>query len=266
MEAAPGARSSGIREGLLGLFEATPVEACWPFGREGEAHLRRRVLEALPDIDIPSRVTLSRLQLRAHPFLRFWVTIRRRTVMGNTSLETDLIGGIEKREIRMVDYDPTWPAKFELHRAIIAKALSDVALQIEHIGSSSVPGLAAKPIIDILVVVEDSTEESTYLPQLDAVGYLLRVREPDWNDHRMLRTPERDVHVHVYSAGCREIERSLTFRERLRTNAGDRRRYEATKRALAKRDWPHMNAYANAKTEVIEDIIAAARAAGEVSA
>jgi GrpB-like predicted nucleotidyltransferase (UPF0157 family) len=186
--------------------------------------------------------------------------------MGSTSLETGLIGGVEKREIRIVDYDPTWPAKFKMHKAIIAKALGDAALQIEHIGSTSVPALAAKPIIDILVVVENSAEESAYLPQLDAVGYLLRVREPDWNDHRMLRTPDKDVHVHVYSAGCREIERTLTFRDRLRTNAEDRCRYEATKRALAKRDWPDMNAYANAKTEVIEDIIAAGQAAREVSA
>ncbi len=185
--------------------------------------------------------------------------------MGSTSLETGLIGGIEKREIRVVDYDPTWPRKFEMHLGIIAKALGDAALRIEHIGSTSVPGLAAKPIIDILVVVEDSADESTYLPQLEAAGYVLRVREPDWNEHRMFRTPEKDVHVHVYSAGCREIERNLTFRDRLRTNAEDRSRYEETKRALAKNDWPDMNAYADAKREVIEGIIAAAQVAGEIS-
>jgi GrpB-like predicted nucleotidyltransferase (UPF0157 family) len=180
--------------------------------------------------------------------------------MESISMETGLIGGVEKREIRIVDYDPTWPAKFEMHRGIIAKALGDVALQIEHIGSTSVPGLAAKPIIDILVVVENSANESTYLLQLGAVGYVLRVREPDWNEHRMFRTAEKDVHVHVYSVACREIERNLTFRDRLRVNAEDRCRYAATKRALARRDWPDMNAYANAKTEVIEDIIAAAQA------
>jgi GrpB-like predicted nucleotidyltransferase (UPF0157 family) len=184
--------------------------------------------------------------------------------MGSTSLETGLIGGIEKREIRIVDYDPTWPAKFEMQRGIIAKALGDAALQIEHIGSTSVPGLAAKPIIDILVAVENSANESTYLFQLGAVGYVLRVREPHWSEHRMCRTVEKDVHVHVYSAGCREIERNLTFRDRLRISTEDRRRYEKTKRALAKREWADMNAYANAKTEVIEDIIAAAQARGEM--
>jgi len=170
-----------------------------------------------------------------------------------------LIGGVEKREIKIVDYDAGWPRKFERQREIIAAALGDAALRIEHIGSTSVPHLAAKPIIDILVVVHDSTNESTYLPQLEAAGYVLRVREPEWNEHRMFRTPEKDVHVHVYSAGCPEIERNLIFRDRLRSNSDDRRRYEQTKRELALREWGDMNDYANAKTEVVESIIAAAR-------
>src|ERR1700757_3385057 len=97
----------------------------------------------------------------------------------------ELIGGIEKREIKIADYDPSWPAKFEMHRRIIARALGATALRIEHIGSTSVPGLAAKPIIDILIVVKDSANELTYRPQLEAAGYVLRVREPDWNEHRM---------------------------------------------------------------------------------
>jgi GrpB-like predicted nucleotidyltransferase (UPF0157 family) len=180
-------------------------------------------------------------------------------------LETGLIGGLEKRTIEVVDYDPDWPKKFEAHAKIIADAVGDAALRIEHIGSTSVPNLAAKPIIDILVVVPDSADESTYLPQLEARGYVLRVREPDWNEHRMLRTPVKDVHIHVYSAGCKEIERNLTFRDRLRRNADDRRRYEERKRTLAQNDWSDMNEYARAKTQVIEDVIAAARAAGEVS-
>ena len=131
-------------------------------------------------------------------------------------METGLIGGPQKRRIEIHDYNPNWPQKFATHAWIIAGALGDSALRIEHIGSTSVPGLAAKPIIDILVVVQDSRDESTYLPQLEAAGYVLRVREPDWNEHRMFRTPDRDVHVHVYSAGCPEIERYLTFRDRLR--------------------------------------------------
>lgn len=157
--------------------------------------------------------------------------------------------------IEIVDYQPDWPKQFEIHRKIIAAALGDSALRIEHIGSTSVPDLAAKPIIDILVVVHDSTAESTYLPQLEVAGYVLRVREPDWNEHRMFKTPEKNVHVHVYSAGCPEIERNLIFRNRLRQNIEDRRRYEQTKRELAAREWSDMNEYADAKTEVIESVI-----------
>jgi GrpB-like predicted nucleotidyltransferase (UPF0157 family) len=185
--------------------------------------------------------------------------------MADVPPQTGLIGGDENREIKIVVYDPDWPEKFETHARIIAAALGGSALRIEHVGSTSVPGLAAKPIIDILVVVADSADESAYLPRLEAAGYALRVREPDWNEHRMFRTPEKDVHVHIYSTGCPEIERNLTFRERLRRNADDRSRYEQTKRELAAKDWPDMNAYADAKTDVIESIIAASQAAGEIS-
>ena len=177
--------------------------------------------------------------------------------MTEERLETGLIGGVEKRDIKIADYDPDWPNKFEKHAKIIAGAIGGSLLCIEHIGSTSVPGLAAKPIIDILVVVPNSANESAYLPQLEAVGYVLRVREPNWNEHRMFRTVNKDVHIHIYSAGCVEIQRNLAFRDRLRSNAEDRRRYEHVKRELAAKEWPDMNAYAQAKTEVIESIIAA---------
>jgi GrpB-like predicted nucleotidyltransferase (UPF0157 family) len=185
--------------------------------------------------------------------------------MAGEPVETGLIGGVEKRDIKIVEYDSTWPALFAKHAKIIGDALGSAAWRIEHIGSTSVPGLAAKPIIDILVVVKDSTDESVYLHQLETTGYLLRVREPDWHEHRMFRTPDKDVHVHIYSDGCPEITRNLTFRDRLRRNANDRTRYEQTKRQLATQDWSDMNAYAQAKTDVIEDVIAASRAAGEIS-
>src|SRR5262245_12017250 len=107
-----------------------------------------------------------------------------------------LIGGIEKRQIVIADYDPQWPEKFQKHAAILSRALGAKALLIEHVGSTSVPGLAAKPIIDITVVVEDSNDEAVYLPALVGAGYVLRVREPNWYQHRMFRTPELDVHVH----------------------------------------------------------------------
>jgi len=186
-------------------------------------------------------------------------------MMQPKSRETELIGGIEKREIIIVDYQPQWVKQFQIHAKKIADAMGNAALRIEHIGSTSVPDLAAKPIIDILLMVENSAEENSYLPQLEAAGYLLRVREPEFFEHRMFRTPQKDVHIHVYSHDSPEIKRNLTFRDRLRRNAKDREIYEQTKRKLATQQWPSMNAYANAKSEVIERIIAAAQAAGEVS-
>lgn len=171
-----------------------------------------------------------------------------------------LIGGIEKRAIEIVDYHSDWPKQFERHSQIIAAALGEAALRIEHIGSTAVPGLAAKPIVDMLLVVADSADESSYLPQMLAASYELRVREPEFHEHRMFRTPDRDVHVHVLTAGSCAIERYLLFRNRLRSNPHERQLYEATKRELASRAWADMNAYAEAKTAVIETILAAARA------
>jgi GrpB-like predicted nucleotidyltransferase (UPF0157 family) len=169
-----------------------------------------------------------------------------------------LIGGIEKQKIVVVDYDPRWPDKFQKHAAIISRALGPKALAIEHIGSTSVPRLAAKPIIDINVLVEDSSNEAAYLPALLAAGYVLRLREPDWHEHRMARTPALDVHVHIFSKGCEEVTRQLAFRHRLRSNGEDRLRYETLKRRLAMEDWPDIDAYARAKTELVEEITARA--------
>ena len=119
--------------------------------------------------------------------------------MASEPLPTGLIGGPEKRQIVIVEYDNAWQVKFQQHAKLISEAVGSAALRIEHIGSTSVPGLGAKPIIDILLVVKDSSEESTYSPQLQSAGYVLRVREPDRYEHRMFRTPEKDMHLHVYS-------------------------------------------------------------------
>lgn len=173
--------------------------------------------------------------------------------------ESHLIGGVEPREIVIAEYDPAWAVRYEALARAIRGALGDTLLRIEHVGSTSVPGLAAKPVIDILAVVADSADEASYVPRLVAIGYELRVREPDFFEHRMLRTAARDVHLHVYSPdAAAEIDRLVAFRDRLRANTEDRARYEAVKRRLASQRWPDMNAYADAKTEVIEGIIAAA--------
>jgi GrpB-like predicted nucleotidyltransferase (UPF0157 family) len=176
-----------------------------------------------------------------------------------------IIGEIEPQAIVVADYDPVWPERFRQEEARIRAALGRAVLSIAHIGSNSVPGLAAKPLVDILLVVEDSANEGSYLPALEEAGYVLRVREPDFDEHRMLRTPQKDVHVHVFSAGSPEIGRYLLLRDRLRQDDGERELYARTKRELATKDWPSVDHYAEAKTEIIEGIIsrAAARSSRE---
>ena len=171
--------------------------------------------------------------------------------------EVVLVGGIEKRDLVIKDYDPMWPEAYATHRERITSALGERAVAVDHIGSTSVPGLAAKPIIDVLVTVPDITAEEEYLDPLLSAGYELRVREPG---HRMVRTPERDTHVHVLEANDPAALDHLLFRDRLRTHAQDRAAYERTKRDLVLRDWSDMNAYADAKTDIIESIKTRARA------
>jgi GrpB-like predicted nucleotidyltransferase (UPF0157 family) len=172
-------------------------------------------------------------------------------------VEAELIGGIEKRELVIEEYDTTWPKQFADHEAQIHRELGARAIRVEHIGSTSVPGLAAKPIIDILVVVVDITAEEDYLEPLTAAGYELRVREPG---HRMVRTSARDVHIHILESDDPAGYDYLLLRDHLRTDAADRELYESTKKELAARDWPDMNAYADAKAGVIEAIKHRARA------
>ncbi len=162
--------------------------------------------------------------------------------------------------ILIADYDPAWPALFEREAERIRRALGDRVAALEHVGSTSVPGLAAKPRIDVLLVVPDSSDEPAYVPALEAEGYVLRIREPDWHQHRVLKGPDTDVNLHVLSPGCVEIDRMLRFRDRLRAHDVDRALYERTKRELAARAWKHVQHYADAKTEVIEQILARAGA------
>src|SRR5881628_765423 len=117
------------------------------------------------------------------------------------------------RRILIVDYDPHWLELFAREAERIRSVLGGGALQIEHGGSTSVPGLAAKPIIDLLLVVADSAEEDAYAPALEAAGYVLRIREPGWYEHRLFKGPDTDINLHVFSSGCPEIDRMLLFRD-----------------------------------------------------
>jgi GrpB-like predicted nucleotidyltransferase (UPF0157 family) len=164
--------------------------------------------------------------------------------------------------IQVIDYDPHRPDLFRREAERIRAALGERVVQLEHVGSTSVPGLAAKPIIDVLLVVPDSSDEAAYVPDLEAAGYVLVIREPEWFQHRCFKGPDTNVNLYVYSPGCPEIERYLRFRERLRTHPEDRARYQRVKRELAERDWTYVQEYADAKTEVVEEIIARAGGPG----
>lgn len=157
--------------------------------------------------------------------------------------------------IRVVDYDPEWPRRFELEANKIRSALGDSALLVEHVGSTAVPDLPAKPIIDIVLLVTDAAREAEYLPGLELTGYRLRIREAEWHEHRMLNSLDPDVNLHVFSNGCAEVRRMLEFRDWLRFNTRDRELYARSKRELAQRDWKYVQNYADAKTGVIAEII-----------
>ena len=157
--------------------------------------------------------------------------------------------------VTLADYDPAWPQQFEREAARISAALTRGALLIEHVGSTAVPGLAAKPRIDIILAVADSSDESSYVPPLEAAGYVLRIREPNWHEHRVFKGPDTDINLHVFSSGSTEIERMLRFRDHLRSDDADRHLYEQTKRALAQRTWKYTQHYADAKSQIVEEIL-----------
>lgn len=171
--------------------------------------------------------------------------------------EFEQIGGPERRPIELVPHDPAWARQFAERRPALQAALAGIAVRIEHIGSTAVPGLAAKPILDIQVGVPDPEDDARLRPPLERLGYMLRVREPA---HRMYRTPARDVHVHLWVAGSHHERGHLVFRDWLRRDEADRARYEAVKRDLAGREWDDMNDYAQAKNAVIAEITARADA------
>lgn len=165
--------------------------------------------------------------------------------------------------IELVASDPGWPQMFSLAARKVRSALSEGALLVEHVGSTAVPGLSAKPFIDMVLVVEDSADEIRYVPLLEAHGFVLRKREPDWFQHRFLILELDGVkwQLHVFSVGCEEVKRMLVFRDWLRTHDDDRRKYEAVKRDLAARTWRHMQNYADAESDVIREILSSARKA-----
>ncbi len=178
-----------------------------------------------------------------------------------------MIGEIQPLQapIELAEYDSAWPELFEREATRIRAALGNAIVILEHVGSTSVPGLVAKPRIDILFIVQDSGDEASYVPAMEAAGHVLRIREPDWHDHRVFKGPDTDTNVHVFSPGCSEIERMVGFRDWLRAHDTDRDLYADAKRNLAGRTWRWVQNYADAKTAVVEEIIARAGLPGPLA-
>jgi GrpB-like predicted nucleotidyltransferase (UPF0157 family) len=130
-------------------------------------------------------------------------------------------------------YDAIWPLQFDRIKSIVRMVLGPLAQSIDHVGSTSIPGLQAKPIIDIDLVVADSSDEAAYLPSLQAAGFRLIAREPDWEEHRCMTFSSPNANVHVFTPGAIERARHLVFRDWLISHGDDREAYGDLESGLA---------------------------------
>jgi GrpB-like predicted nucleotidyltransferase (UPF0157 family) len=135
--------------------------------------------------------------------------------------------------ISVVEYDDRWPADFERVASRIRSALGAGALEVHHVGSTSVAGLPAKPVIDVDLVVADPADEASYIPDLVAGGFVHTIREPWWHEHRLLTLAEPLSHVHVFGPDCPEVVRHLMFQAWLRDHPDDLAAYAESKRLAA---------------------------------
>ena len=158
--------------------------------------------------------------------------------------------------IFLATYDSEWAVTYDSLATAIRETLGETAVEVEHVGSTSVPGLDAKPIIDIDLIVPDTTDEVSYVGPLEGLGYEFILREPDWFEHRLLRHSEPPVNLHVFSTGCDEHTRMIAFRDRMRADDAMRDRYRDAKRELSGRTWAYVQDYADAKSGVIREILA----------
>ncbi len=170
-------------------------------------------------------------------------------------------GPAPREEIEVSDYDPAWPQRYEVLRERIAQALGPRALALEHVGSTAVPQLPAKPVIDIDLIVADPEEEAAYVPALQALGYELTIRERSWYGHRMFRLATPRVNLHVFGPACPEHARHCLFRDWLREHDEERRRYAQAKFA-AQQNEDQVTAYNEKKQAVVREIYARLFAAG----
>lgn len=134
--------------------------------------------------------------------------------------------------LRIVEHDPSRAERYEAIELHLREVLGDRLVEVQHVGSTSVPGLPAKPVIDIDVAVADPDDEADYVPALESLGLVHWLTEPDWHRHRLFKMlTEPRVHVHVFGPDCPELVRHRMFRDWLTDHEDDRERYASAKRA-----------------------------------
>ncbi|GGV31901.1 GrpB family protein [Streptomyces spectabilis] len=185
-----------------------------------------------------------------------------RVPMSAQEIEAATVGAAPRLDgqVTLRAYDPRWAEAFAREAAAIRDVLGGVRHEIEHAGSTSVPGLVAKPVVDMVLTLPEPGDEAAYVPALEGIGFRLAIREPEWFEHRVLRKQDLgsgadSANLHVFPSGCPEVTRMLSFRDRLRAHPDDRELYARTKRQLAARTWAYTQNYADAKSDVVAEIL-----------
>jgi GrpB-like predicted nucleotidyltransferase (UPF0157 family) len=166
---------------------------------------------------------------------------------------------VHNKQIYLAEPDAGWPLEYADVEAGLHAALGDRAKLVEHVGSTAIPGLVAKPILDILLLVADSADESAYVSQLEGAGYVFHIRERDWQEHRLFKRRAPDINLHIFTVGAPEAERLLRFRDWLRSHPDERETYARVKAELAAKEWEYVQDYADAKSAVVTAILARAQ-------
>ncbi|MFE7277004.1 GrpB family protein [Streptomyces sp. NPDC057623] len=172
-----------------------------------------------------------------------------------TEAVADGPAGTPGRRVEIVPYDPRWPAEFTALGALLRAALTDVP-RIDHVGSTAVPGLPAKPIIDVQISVTELTPDDTFRRPLEELGFRYRHDNPDLSKRYFREAPgSRRIHIHVRRAGSLDEQLNLVFRDFLRTHPDTARRYAHTKRELAARHRHDAQTYTERKSPFIWDVL-----------
>ncbi|KAI0422811.1 GrpB domain protein [Xylaria grammica] len=172
--------------------------------------------------------------------------------------DIEIIATRPQKPIKIVEYRPEWPAMFAEVEKRIRQALGDRVVVIQHVGSTSVPGLAAKDVIDVDLAVADPADEESYVPDLQAAGFIFLLREPSWYQHRFFHLEEPYTNLHVFGSDSSEMVRHRLFRDWLREHEDDRERYAAVKREAAEvaaAAGENVQQYNNRKESGLRDIL-----------